>query len=364
MASSIIFNLCHLPIWTSATERTSQAILKMDRGEREKLRIGFEGARLNQTCLQLLHLAHQFDTSPRSQHHETNKSSAFTTDAILLVIRTITRASRVRGAMAKLKAFWQEWRRVLWRLCKEMTLPILIGIVWGLAVGTTNKSWLEGFSAAGIGFFFVLALQGQFLRITKNVRDDARSERYLDHFASLEQGISALQTIIRPVTPVPATAETPTTEQLEPHTDNFVPAWMQDFASADAALMRGMFRPATVMAALGFEKALEDAAERAGFRPHRTPTMLLRDLRGILTDDEAHELDTLRRLRNNIVHVRGETPSQNDATQLVEAFRSAAARLTTMSNRTGDDYGRIDRPRGRQRHGHPPRIDGRTSSPI
>ena len=87
--------------------------------------------------------------------------------------------------MEKLKNFYKAWQPVVSRVAKEASLPLVIAAIWGVTV-MTQKGIIDGISAAGIAFFFILALQGQILRVAKNVRDESNAKMWTDSLTNVK----------------------------------------------------------------------------------------------------------------------------------------------------------------------------------
>jgi hypothetical protein len=219
------------------------------------------------------------------------------------------------------------WKKIAFRILKESAIPAIGAVGWGLFAGLSKHSLVDGLSGGSIAFMFLLALQGQVLRISRNVRDDDRAEQYLGHFATIQEGISELRRARSEVAgsnPEPAAPLVPTIQLGNEggfgHHGAGVELWRNDFDSAEFALRNGDARAAAVMAALGFERAL---ASFSG-DPHRpnTPRKVIETL-PFLEDEDRGALTTLLRIRNNLVHSIGDPPSIDQARQLVGDFRDA-----------------------------------------
>jgi hypothetical protein len=69
--------------------------------------------------------------------------------------------------------FFRDWPTIIRRAFFEAILPLLGGCFTVLVAWWQKSSLLAALSGFGIGYLFVLSVQGQVLRIAKNVRDEA-----------------------------------------------------------------------------------------------------------------------------------------------------------------------------------------------
>src|SRR5262249_38484406 len=150
-------------------------------------------------------------------------------------------------------------------------IPSAAAVAWGMTVGIQRQSIIDGMSAAGIAFFFILALQGQILRIAKNVRDEQDTEEFRSSFASLQQGIDQLRkqgfTIHQP----PASPPPPDDSTLAYlRTARPVSLGFEYFADqAHRAIDTKQYYAAVLLAAVGFEFAARQAASQLGIDSDR-----------------------------------------------------------------------------------------------
>jgi hypothetical protein len=75
---------------------------------------------------------------------------------------------------------------VLRRIGMEVAFPAICGVAWGLIAFFNQKK--SGFDSVGNGFtafFFIFFLQGQALRVNKNIRDEDNASEFRDRFDTI-----------------------------------------------------------------------------------------------------------------------------------------------------------------------------------
>jgi hypothetical protein len=225
------------------------------------------------------------------------------------------------------------YNRVIKRVLKEAAPPACSAVAWGLYVYSQKHAVVDGISAAGIAFFFVLALQGQILRVGKNVRDEDRGEEVIDHLQSMRQSIAELQ---RLGLATHASASSPSGIPEPPpgyiESTRTVPLGFTYFLQqAHAAIESGLSYAGVLVAAVGFEYAARRCAEQLGIDPERKGLApIVRELGRRTENKQATEtLDALNRLRNSLVHAEKETPwiDRQQALDLINAFSVGVAYL-------------------------------------
>ena len=98
-----------------------------------------------------------------------------------------------------------------------------------------------------------------------------------------------------------------------------------------------MWHPAVLMAAVAFDKAVAEAAERVGIPSSQPTHVLIRQL-GRFSPAQMRRLEALRKIRNGIVHseTKGEINSAEQAVELVKAFKIGASMLNIVDDDTSD----------------------------
>jgi hypothetical protein len=84
-------------------------------------------------------------------------------------------------------------QQVLRRILFEITIPAVCGIVWGGLALHQGKTLFESFSTGFAAFFFSFFLQGQVLRVNKNVRDEMNADQFRENFVSIHEGLKELK---------------------------------------------------------------------------------------------------------------------------------------------------------------------------
>src|SRR5947207_10368619 len=82
----------------------------------------------------------------------------------------------------------------LWfRIVFESALPTLAALIWGGKALIASGSFFSALTAAGIAFPLVLFVQGQILRMAKNVRDERNASDFHDSFASIKRTLTLIE---------------------------------------------------------------------------------------------------------------------------------------------------------------------------
>jgi hypothetical protein len=223
--------------------------------------------------------------------------------------------------------FFRDFPKTIRRTLYESTLPLFGGGAWVAWSWYKTLPFFEALSGFGIGYLFVLSVQGQFLRIAKNVRDESDADEFRGSFATLQQGLDELRRL---------TARSGSTQ---PSTTVLIPApEASDIAELDFAkqakrlLAEGYYYAAVLVAAVGFERAAREIYMKVDWRGKRVPLgRIIRDFSLKLANrDDIETLETLNRLRNNIVHAQGEAPwiGKTQAEEMVAAFEKGSSLLT------------------------------------
>lgn len=243
----------------------------------------------------------------------------------------------------------------------EAALPTLAGLLWGVYLYFLRPSLADAISAFAIAFFFVVAIQGQILRVAKNVRDEVRGESFEDRLTAIEQGVErgfdsvqqGLEALREkglvteqpePEHPpeTPPQQPTPAVEEILEQVNQPSVSSEQQFAGAKAALQMQMWYPAVLMAAVAFDRAVAETAERIGMPYSPNMHNVLRNLAATerLDLDQIETLQTLRKFRNSLVHSRtkNEIRSHEEAREIVDAFEAGAQMLRRIPPRTSTHF--------------------------
>ena len=189
---------------------------------------------------------------------------------------------------------------------------------------------METLSAFSAAFFFVFFLQGQVLRITKNVRDEDYQSDSRSEFASIREALIAMRKNaersertanenLNEASPNEESPDTPSIDLRSIREANLLGALFQ-FENASEALRRRDFSAAINTAAIGFDVATREALFRY-FGYDQIPT--LRAFKTMATDSEFARLHDLVRLRNGIFHgFRSDqsSPDRGEAIEVISAF--------------------------------------------
>jgi hypothetical protein len=231
-----------------------------------------------------------------------------------------------------LDEIFRRWPNLWFRIAFETALPTLTAVVWFVKNFIASTGTLFGaLTAAGLAFTAALYVQGQVLRMAKNVRDERDADEFRNSFESIRQAIAELN-------------RKPTSSSVE---EGYVVAREIDHSllketraalkpekrfdgdEANRALDTGLYQSAAVMSGIEFERFIRETAERLGIERSLTLIRVVGLLAHILGDKElTNELRTLVRLRNTIVHESsGMDISEKDARQITSRFNRAIGQI-------------------------------------
>lgn len=265
------------------------------------------------------------------------------------------------------------------RVLKELVLPIAGGVAYGAIVAQAKQMPLDGVTAGGVAFFCILAAQGLILRAARHARSEQTAAKAVPAPAPETAKLPAPEKepakepekaplLITGPTPEPVAA--PVAEPAPPPAPTPAPKPANDFVSIRLGIeelkeqgalpeivpekqedgQKGLFRnlardpakrspvealaprqlldlkmpyQAVLNAAVNFEREVKRRADIADGR-----TVVLESLfeqpRFNLSKDKLQQLDTLRRVRNNILHGFETLVDPIEAADLVAAFDRAA----------------------------------------
>jgi len=262
------------------------------------------------------------------------------------------------------RAFWNNYRRVIFKLLRDCIAPVLAALAWGSYVAIQKKSNVDGFNAASLAFFLILSFQNLIQRAAKVVHDIEHGEKLLSRFDALEQGFDTLQQglgelraqgLVPPAPsqdapPMAGEPYAPPIKEPEPefnedqskillqwNPQEFAIAPMQPYLTeAHQAIKSGLYLAAALVAAVGFEAAVRETARMFRIPDKRISlATLLRELSAHTSDKRKIEtLVTLNRIRNGLVHGERQTShlTREEALELIDAFRVGANYLMYIPN--------------------------------
>jgi hypothetical protein len=271
------------------------------------------------------------------------------------------------------------------RVLKELVLPLAGGAAYGTIVAQAKQIPVDGVTAGGVAFFCILAAQGLVLRAARSSRNEppvsaAVSPPALEPLKlpppekapekEPEPAVSPALIAAPTVEPVAKPVEEPPPTPAPPSPPKPAPKPANDFVSIRVGIeelkeqgalpepepekpedgQRPLFRnlahaptkrtpvealapkqlldlkmpyQAVLNAAVNFEREVKRHADMEG---DRTATLesLFEDPRFNLSKDRLRQLDTLRRIRNNILHGFETLVDPTEAAALVAAFDKAA----------------------------------------
>jgi hypothetical protein len=232
-----------------------------------------------------------------------------------------------------------KWKKTGWpitrRILGEVAIPGLCGIVWGIIAYYQGKTPFESISTGFAAFFFIFFLQGQVLRVAKNVGDRRHAEETRTSLVSIQEVLAEIR--MGGVTKAAVEAEPYGVDTLTVTWD--VPA--QLMAEARFAFERDNYQSAAIAAAVAFERAVRRAAVKINVDPKPPLSDLIYSLAYSVKDmGGVHKrLRSLLSLRNSVVH-RGPDSgrmSKAEAEEILDAFDEGMSILDSISF-DGRDY--------------------------
>lgn len=219
---------------------------------------------------------------------------------------------------------------------KELVLPLAGGVAYGTIVAQAKQMPLDGVTAGGVAFFCLLAAQGLVLRAARNARDDQPLATVApepvsvpapvpaNDFVSIRLGIEELkeQGALPEVLPEkPEDGQKGLFRNLARSATKRAPV---EALAPRQLLDLKMPYQAVLNAAVNFEREIRRRADVAGDRTIPLER-LFEQPRFDLSQDKLQQLDTLRRVRNSILHGFEALVDPVEAAELVAAFDRAAS---------------------------------------
>lgn len=205
------------------------------------------------------------------------------------------------------------------------------GGAYGAVVGYTKHSTIDGVTAGGVAFLCLFALLGVFSRPATKAADAPPGDKPAapptpetgDDFVSIRSGIEELkaQGALPEIAPEkPADGQRPLFRNLAPSPAPRAPV---EALAPRQLLELKMPYQAVLNAAVNFEREVRRRADVPGGRAPLAS--LFAQPRFNLSQEKIQQLDTLRRVRNSILHGFETLVDPVEAAQLVAAFDSAAS---------------------------------------
>lgn len=211
-----------------------------------------------------------------------------------------------------------------WAVWKESLISLAGGAAYGAIVGYAKQSSLDGITAGGVVFLCLLAVQSWFLRGPTKALNEQPVPETVDDFVSIRSGIEELkaQGALREVR-----SEKPEDDQK---------ALFRNLAQSPAKrapvealaprqlLELKMPYQAVLNAAVNFEREVRRRADIPGGRTVPLAHLFLQPQFN-LSKEKVQQLDTLRRVRNSILHGFETLVDPLEAAELVAAYDRAAS---------------------------------------
>ncbi len=244
--------------------------------------------------------------------------------------------------------FRATWKPIALRVLKESLIPLAGGGAYGAIVASAKQSALDGVSAGGVAFFCLLAAQGLVLRAARNAWDDQPAPEAakapapekapepvpepapepapqpIDDFVSIRLGIEELkeQGALPEVVPEkPEDGQKGLFRNLIQSPAKRTPV---EALAPRQLLDLKMPYQAVLNAAVNFEREVRRRADLPEGRTIPLAQLFLRP-QFALSKENLQELDTLRRVRNSILHGFETLVDPVEAAQLVAAFDRAVS---------------------------------------
>ncbi|MEI7875633.1 MAG: hypothetical protein WCK95_26145 [Alphaproteobacteria bacterium] len=236
--------------------------------------------------------------------------------------------------------FWAAWKPIALLVLKELLLPLAGGAAYGLIIGYTKRSSLDGVTAGGVAFFCLLAAQSLVMRAVTNARDDQSAPKTahdptpetakdpaleaVDDFVSIRRGIEELkqQDAWPEVGPEKSEdGQKPLFRDLAYSVAKRTPV---KALTPRQLLTLKMPYQAVLNAAVNFEREVRRRAEIPEERTVPLAHLFLQPQFN-LSKEKIQQLDILRRMRNSILHGFETIVYPLEAAELVTAFDRAAS---------------------------------------
>jgi hypothetical protein len=202
------------------------------------------------------------------------------------------------------------------------------GAVYGAIVGYAKQSALDGITAGGVAFLCLFAVQSLFRRQATKAGDEQRDQKPApaidDDFVSIWSGIEELkaQGALPEIAPEkPADGQRPLFRNLAQSPAKRAPV---EALAPRQLLELKMPYQAVLNAAVNFEREVRRRADVPGGRTVSLASLFI-EPKFNLSKEKIQQLETLRRVRNSILHGFETLVDPVEAAQLVTAFESAAA---------------------------------------
>jgi len=218
---------------------------------------------------------------------------------------------------------------------KELLIPLAGGVVYGAIVGHLKQSPLDGVTGGGVAFLCLFAVQSLVFRKTPEAqsgqqpeqrsaqRDEPSVPETGDDFVSIRSGIEELkaQGALPEIAPEkPADGQRPLFRNLAQSPVRRAPV---EALAPKQLLELKMPYQAVLNAAVNFEREVRRRADAPGGRAPLASLFV--QPRFNLSKEKIQQLDTLRRVRNSILHGFETLVDPVEAAQLVATFDSAAS---------------------------------------
>jgi hypothetical protein len=223
-----------------------------------------------------------------------------------------------------------------WVGLKELALPVVGGAIYGAVVGYAKQLPLDGVTAGGVAFFCLLAVQGRLLRGATKILSAPQPDQPVvaadmetsvaadDDFVSIRSGIEEL----KEQGALPEVAPEKPEEGQKALFRNLVrsaPKRSPVEALAPKQLLDlKMPYQAVLNAAVNFEREVRRKADLPGGRTVPL-ARLFEQPQFDLSKEKLQQLDTLRRVRNSILHGFETLVDPLEAAELVAAYDRAAS---------------------------------------
>ena len=211
-----------------------------------------------------------------------------------------------------------------WAVWKESLISLAGGAAYGAIVGYAKQSALDGITAGGVVFLCLLAGQSRFLRGPTKALNEQPAPETVDDFVSIRSGIEELK------------AQGALPEAAPEKPEDSQKALFRNLAQSPAKrapvealaprqlLELKMPYQAVLNAAVNFEREVRRRADVPGGRTVPLAQLFVQPQFN-LSKEKIQQLDTLRRVRNSILHGFETLVDPVEAAELVAAYDRAAS---------------------------------------
>jgi hypothetical protein len=189
---------------------------------------------------------------------------------------------------------------ILFRFTRDSAVPVVLAGMYAYWAWVTDPQQQTAPSAVknfSVAYFFLMWFVGQFLRVSKQLRDESM-------LRDISLNVNSIRDSLKQAAPADTQRETPD-ERIQKLPDATIRNLLQE---ARTAMDNDLRLSAVLAGAVAFERAIREFALRHELSAERTASVprLLQKMVGILGPGTVGDLLGLWRTRNEIIHLTEE----------------------------------------------------------